>query len=325
MNKHHPTRSRSRILFWSVIIALAGIVLASAWIFASGNSSGMMNFIVDRQPVIEFDALRAYQDIEYQVALGPRIPGSDAHQKIQDWMLQELEGSGWETEVQNSMIEGQQVSNIIGKYGKGEPWIVLGAHYDTRIHADLDPDLSKTLEPVPGANDGGSGVAVLLELARQLPAHLQGADGSDPEVQATIWLVFFDAEDNGRIEGWDWILGSRAFVAGLQSDPDAAVIVDMVGDKNLKIYQEENSDDQLKREIWDSAAGIGYGDYFLPYEKYAILDDHVPFLEAGIPAVDIIDFEYAYWHTTADTPDKVSAESLEIVGKTILAWLLGQY
>ena len=284
----------------------------------------MMNFLADRQPEIKFDALRAYQDIEYQVALGPRIPGSDAHQNIQNWMLQELEGNGWETEVQNITFEGQPVSNIIGKFGEGEPWIVLGAHYDTRIHADLDPDLSKTLDPVPGANDGGSGVAVLLELARQLPAHFQGADGSNPDLQGTIWLVFFDAEDNGRIEGWDWILGSRAFVAELQSDPDAAVIVDMVGDKNLKIYQEENSDDRLTREIWDNAAGIGYGDYFLRYEKYTILDDHVPFLEAGIPAVVIIDFEYAYWHTTADTPDKVSAESLEIVGKTLLAWLLGQ-
>ncbi len=109
-----------------------------------------------------------------------------------------------EMEVQNTNIEGHPVSNIIGKYGQGKPWIVLGAHYDTRIHADWDPDLRKTLQPVPGANDGGSGVAVLLELARQLPAYFQGADGSDPEIQATIWLVFFDAEDNGRIEGWGW-------------------------------------------------------------------------------------------------------------------------
>ncbi|OGO34669.1 MAG: hypothetical protein A2Z16_09555 [Chloroflexi bacterium RBG_16_54_18] len=284
-----------------------------------------MNAMGKSQPEIEFDSLRAYQDIEYQVALGPRIPGTEAHQKIQEWMLQKLQLNGWETEVQNTTIEDQPVSNIIGKFGQGKPWIILGAHYDTRIYADLDPDLSKTLEPVPGANDGGSGVAVLLELARQLPAHFQGADGSNPDLQGTIWLVFFDAEDNGRIEGWDWILGSRAFVAELQSYPDAAVIVDMVGDKNLKIYQEENSDDRLTREIWDSAEGIGYEDYFLPYEKYAVLDDHVPFLEAGIPAADIIDFEYAYWHTTSDTPDNVSAESLEIVGKTLLAWLISQY
>jgi len=306
------------------MIALTGAVLAIAWILASGNSSRILDFIAESPPEIEFDALRAYHDIEYQVALGPRIPGSDAHQKIQEWMLQELDGSGWEIEVQKTTIEGQPVSNIIGKYGQGKPWIVLGAHYDTRIHADLDPDLSKTSEPVPGANDGGSGVAVLLELARQLPAHFQGHGGSNPDIKGTIWIVFFDAEDNGRIEGWDWILGSRAFVAELQSYPDAAVVVDMVGDKNLQIFQEENSDDQLKHEIWDSAASVGYGDYFIPYEKYTILDDHIPFLEAGIPAVDIIDFEYAYWHTTSDTPDKVSGESLEIVGKTVLAWLLGQ-
>src|SRR4030042_3914232 len=99
MNINHPHRSRSRTLFWSILLVLAGIVLVITWILASGNSSKVMNVMGMSQPEIEFDALRAYQDIEFQVALGPRIPGSDAHLKIQEWMLQELEDNGWETEV----------------------------------------------------------------------------------------------------------------------------------------------------------------------------------------------------------------------------------
>jgi Zn-dependent M28 family amino/carboxypeptidase len=135
-----------------------------------------------------------------------------------------------------------------------------------------------------------------------------------------IWLVFFDAEDNGRIQGWDWILGSRAFVDGLSGKPDAVVIVDMVGDMNLEIYKEKNSDQELTESIWGVAAQLGYHQ-FKPTPKYAMLDDHTPFLQAGIPAVDIIDFDYPYWHTSQDTADKVSANSLEAVGETLRTWL----
>jgi Zn-dependent M28 family amino/carboxypeptidase len=166
------------------------------------------------------------------------------------------------------------------------------------------------LKPVPGANDGAAGVAVLLELARTL---------SDQNLP--VWLVFFDAEDNGRIEGWDWILGSRVFVQSLDSTPEAVVILDMVGDSDLKIYYEKNSSPALRSEIWDTAIGLGYGDIFIKQEKYAMLDDHTPFLQAGIPAIDIIDFDYTYWHTTEDTPDKVSAASLDVIGSTLLTWI----
>ncbi len=189
---------------------------------------------------------------------------------------------------------------------------MLGAHYDTRFFADHDPDESKRKQPVPGANDGASGVAVLLELARTLP----------PEIDST-WLVFFDAEDNGRIEGWDWILGSRAFAEEMDFTPNAVVIVDMIGDADLNIYFEKNSNEQIRAEIWKKANELGYPQ-FINEEKYSILDDHTPFLEMGIPAVDVIDFDYPYWHTTEDTLDKVSAESLEAVGNTLWHWVVEQ-
>ncbi len=261
-----------------------------------------------------FNAERAYQDLLFQTSLGPRIPGTEGHQQIQDWLVKELSEAGWIVERQVAEIEGFQVTNILAYREQQAPYILLGAHYDTRIWADHDPDQSLREQPVPGANDGASGVAVLVELARILPE----------ELPLPVRLVFFDAEDNGGIGEWDWILGSRAFARDLQEIPEAVIIVDMVGDEDLGLYYEGNSSPSIRDQIWDMAAVIGYGDVFLPQEKYSMLDDHTPFLEAGIPAVDIIDFDYPYWHTTQDTADKVSAESLQAVGETLAAWLLAQ-
>ena len=259
----------------------------------------------------QFDGARAYQDVAAQLEFGPRPSGSEGHTQIQGWIQAQLEDAGWQVEVQQTEQAGQPVHNIIAKRGSGTPWIILGAHYDTRFFADQDPDPANHTQPVPGANDGASGVAVLLELARVLP---QDFDGQ-------LWLVFFDAEDNGRIEGWDWILGSRAFVASLEGKPDAVVIVDMIGDADLNILQEQNSDRALTEQIWGVASDLGYANHFIPRAGYRILDDHLPFLEVGIPAVDLIDFDYPYWHTVDDTIDKVSAESLQVVGEVLLSWL----
>ncbi|MCL4259354.1 MAG: M28 family peptidase, partial [Anaerolineales bacterium] len=131
-------------------------------------------------------------------------------------------------------------------------------------------------------------------------------------------------EDNGRIESWDWILGSTAFVESNSVQPRAVVIVDMIGDVDLNIYKEKNSDPALTDEIWLVAESMGYGAQFLPEYKYTMVDDHLPFIEAGIPAVEIIDFDYPYWHMLADTPDKVSPLSLEAVGKTLWVWTTRQ-
>lgn len=267
-----------------------------------------------RQEVKAFDGQRAMQDVETQIAMGARIPGSQAHQQLIDWLGSQLDKAGWTMEVQSSEMMGHPVKNLVARRKEVDlsqkPWIVLGAHYDSRLWANRDPDPNKQKDPVPGANDGATGVAVLLELARTLPANLH----------AQVWLVFFDAEDNGEIPGWDWLLGSQAFVQNLKSQPDSAIIIDMIGDKDLNINIERNSNQKLVAEIWAKAAELGYTQ-FKPVPKYSMIDDHTPFLQAGIPAVDIIDFDYPYWHTTEDTPDKVSAQSMEAVGKTLTAWL----
>jgi peptidase M28-like protein len=262
---------------------------------------------------VSFDGQRAYMDVQTQVSFGSRVPGTEGHAKIQEWMQAELESAGWQVEVQASEALGHPIENLVASRSADAPRIILGAHYDTRMFADNDPDPAQHMNVVPGANDGASGVAVLLELARSLP-----------EQTVPVWLVFFDAEDNGRIESWDWILGSREFVKNNALQPRAAIIVDMIGDADLNIYKESNSNPELTDEIWAVAKELGYESKFIPEYKHSMLDDHTPFLEAGIPAVDIIDFDYPYWHTVQDTPDKVSAESLHAVGETLRAWILQQ-
>lgn len=261
-----------------------------------------------------FDGQRAYQDVVTQVSFGPRTPGSEAHAKTIDYIRQQLQGENWLVEEQVTKVNGQTIRNIIARRSDIPPQIILGAHYDSRLFSEHDPDLLKQSEPVPGANDGASGVAVLLELGRVLPQN-----------SVPVWLVFFDAEDQGGIPGWDvWSIGASAFVREYNVKPQAVVIVDMVGDRDLNITQEKQSNKRLTEEIWKVAADLGFSKFFIPQTKYKITDDHIPFLEAGIPAVDIIDIEYKYWHTTYDTVDKISARSLAIVGVTLQTWIAQQ-
>jgi glutaminyl-peptide cyclotransferase len=261
----------------------------------------------------QFSGQQAYEFVVEQVNMGPRIPGSQAHANIIKMIDGELTRSGWRVFLQEGTYQGHPISNILGKNSDNPPEIILAAHYDSRIVSDQDKNELKRAEPVPGANDGASGVAVLMELSRHLLNNEQ-----------SIWLVFLDAEDNGNISGWDWLLGSRYFVSKLEYKPKAVIILDMVGDKDLNIYAEKNSNQELTEELWKAARINGYGSSFNNIAKYSILDDHIPFIEAGIPAVDIIDFDYPYWHTTEDTIDKVSAKSLSIVGSTVLFWVLNQ-
>lgn len=270
-------------------------------------------FILGRNTTVHFDGERALADVQTQVAFGPRIPGSDAHARILEWMRRELESAGWQVQVQESQSMGHPIQNLVAYRTSEPPQIILGAHYDSRLQANRDPDPSKQTQPVPGADDGASGVAILLGLAHALPKDT-----------VPITLVFFDAEDNGDIPGWDWLLGSKAYVASLTEKPKEMILVDMVGGDNLSLPMEGNSDLALRTSIWDTAAKLGYEKIFVPEVKYNIEDDHLPFLQAGIPAVDIIDIDYPYWHTTQDLPEHVSAQSLGIVGEVLWTWITQQ-
>jgi Zn-dependent M28 family amino/carboxypeptidase len=297
--------ARTRILLYLGVIAVLFGLVAAWYAFAFVGEAATSES--------RFDSLRALSDVRQQVEFGPRIPGSEGHEKAASWMEAELLAAGWTVRRQTTSSMDHPVVNLIASRTTEPPQVLLGAHFDTRMLADRDPVLDLRTNPTPGANDGASGVAVLLELARSLPRDT-----------VPVWLVFFDAEDNGRIPGWDWVLGSRAFVKQMTVRPDKMVLVDMVGDRDLHIPMEANSDPQLRASIWETAARLGHRDVFLPQVGKTILDDHVPFLEAGIPAVDVIDIDYEYWHTTGDTPDKVSAESLQIVGDVLWTWLVQQ-
>jgi glutaminyl-peptide cyclotransferase len=201
--------------------------------------------LLTRQPS-HFNGQRAYQDVIAQVAFGPRVPDSLAHAETIKYIQNEIRKAGWQAQVQNTSWLGFPIQNIIASRSVQTPQIILGAHYDSRMLADQNPGSGRNA-PVPGANDGASGVAVLLELARTLPKN-----------SLPTWLVFFDAEDDGGIAGRDWIMGSQAFVASLTFHPRAAIVLDMVGDANLNIYIEQNSNATLVTEIWAQAARLGF-------------------------------------------------------------------
>jgi len=264
---------------------------------------------VQSKPIL-FDGNNAINYIEKQIDFGPRIPGTANSDALKDFIKRELEHNRWVVENQNFMFDQKGLTNIIAKSSDRTPKVIIGTHYDTRALSDNETSLSLKKTPVPGANDGASGTAVLLELGRILKKE-----------EFDIWLVFFDAEDQGNIGNWEWSIGAQYFVNQLKLTPDYVIIIDMIGDANLEIYQEKFSTSSLVESIWYEAEKLGYESYFIRDHKYSIIDDHLPFIDKGIPACLIIDLDYSYWHTTRDTLDKVSDNSLEIVGNVLISWL----
>ncbi len=269
-----------------------------------------------------FSGRRAFDFLQAQCAFGPRVPGSQAHRACRDYLVQELRKSTPHVSTQIFTYHLSRLGrpmtgyNIIARFQpEKSARVLLCAHWDSRPWADEDPQPERRSMPVLGANDGASGVAVLLhmaELLRQTPP----AVGVD--------IVLFDAEDSGdHDDNRTWALGSAAFAREFARsfNPRFGILLDMVGDADLTIYQEGYSyryARSLTERIWNKAAQLGIGE-FMPQVGYTVYDDHIALLQAGIPCVDIIDFDYRYWHTVQDTPDKCSPASLEKVGRVVAA------
>lgn len=258
--------------------------------------------------------------VQKQLNMGPRTPGSEAHARFVEYASELLKAAGWTVHSASEKYEGKTVQNVIADRGPKDPseWIVIGAHYDSRITADQELQPEDRQKSVPAANDGASGVAVLLCLAQNLP--------EVPDRRIT--LAFFDAEDQGKIMGWtDWCLGSRLLAeqyGALDRKPDAVIVIDMIGDADLNIHREKNSDEVLTDRLFSLAKELGLSKQFIDSAKYAMYDDHIPFIEQGIPAADLIDFDYPWWHTLNDTADKLSEESLQAVYKLLYAYITGE-
>ncbi|GJM43874.1 MAG: glutamine cyclotransferase [Gemmatimonadota bacterium] len=269
----------------------------------------------------EFDEAAAWQHLLDQVEMGPRVPGSQAHANALAYFRSHLETTADRVVVESfdgvCPLDSSSVTfhNVVATFRPESPRrILFGAHWDSRPFADQDEDPARRREPVLGANDGASGVAVLLEMATRFAERPPGI-GVD--------LVLFDAEDCGREGEPDtWALGSQEFVRRNPSyRPAYAVILDMVGRDGMRLLREGNSvaaAPRLVSAIWAVAAEVG-ATAFTDSTGRPVWDDHVAFLEAGIPAVDIIDFEDPRWHTTADDVEHCSAESLGQVGRVALA------
>jgi hypothetical protein len=258
----------------------------------------------------QFDGEWAYRRVLEQCGFGPRPRGSANLELLGEYILEVVEGYGWSTEVQAFTYREVALRNLVASKGSGPP-IILGAHYDTRPYADYDPPETRE-QFILGANDGASGVAVLLELARVLDLE---------RVPYEVRLVFFDAEDSGHLDEWPFSVGAKQYAEGLEEAPEFVIVVDMVGDQDQRLYWEGYSDPDLNQELWQLAAELGYGEQFVPQVRWQIIDDHLPFIDQGWTAIDIIDFEYPHWHTTQDTADKVSAESLARIGTVLEVFL----
>jgi len=275
----------------------------------------------------EFDGAVALEYVEVQLRFGPRVPNTAGHRRAGDWILERIRATADSVEVQSwdhvtSAGDTLQLRNFIARFRPElSERVLYVAHWDTRPKADRSSNLGQQQLPVPGANDGASGVAVLLGVADVLAVR---------EPSFGVDLLFVDGEDYGDFgRNIDVLLGSRHYAESLDraaATPLFAVVWDMIGDRDLRIPQEPNSVDaapEVVQRVWEKAAELGYGRIFTRESGAPMTDDHVPLQQVGIRAIDVIDFEYgpgnSFWHTTEDTLDKVSAESLQVVGDVAVA------
>lgn len=274
------------------------------------------------RPPREFDGATAFGYIQTQVGFGARVPGTEAHRRMGDWLDSLLRQRADTVVVQRwnhvtAAGDTLALRNLIARFNPAaEKRILLLAHWDSRPVSD-SPRSQDSTKPVIGANDGGSGVALLLGVADVLKR-------SPPT--AGVDLLFVDGEDYGDFtkSPADVLIGSRHYAANQLPGPKPlyAVLFDLVADKDLQLYQEGNSlvgAPEVVELVWSTAKDLGYGGYFISSPRHTLIDDHLELQKAGIRAIDVVDFDYPAWHTTEDTIDKVSPGSLQVVGDVALA------
>jgi len=283
----------------------------------------------ERGPQTPFSGQAALEYVRQQLAFGPRVPGAPAHERAGDWIAAQMRARA-DTVIEQRWThraaagDTLAMRNILARYRPGASERVLYiTHWDTRPTSDGETDPARRTLPMPGANDGASGVGLFIALADVLHK-------TPPSVG--VDLLFVDGEDYGDFtKGTDVLIGSKYFAAHLPGPgyrPLYAVLWDMIGDADLQIYREPNSVQrapEVVTHVWDVAEDLHYSHYFRSDAGTALIDDHIPLLDAGIRAIDVIDYDYpargrrSYHHTTDDTIDKLSAHSLQVVGDVATA------
>ena len=338
MSMPDPTSKSPRPSLFPVALALGVLGLAglgAAMIWMPGTKTTMAQSRTAKPVPAPIDGERAYGYLKAICAIGPRVAGSEANTRQRTMVADHFRKHGGK--VREQPFKGSDpishapvaMANLIGSWHpERAERVVISAHYDTRPFPDEDKDPAMRRAVFVGANDGASGVALLMEIAQHLDA------------MNTPWgvdLVLFDGEElvygTGFHQTGDYFLGSKEFARSYVEDGQkagsakveyaAGIVLDMVGGTNLKVDKEPHSVEfapKLVRDVWAVARALRYTQ-FRDRSGRAVLDDHLPLNNAGIPCIDIIDFDYPYWHTAKDVPENCSAASLEMVGKVITAWL----
>ncbi|MCE9603061.1 MAG: M28 family peptidase [Gemmatimonadetes bacterium] len=303
-------------LRWATLRPLASALAAAT--FACGGADAAARDGTAVAAISEFDAVAAHGYVEKQVAFGPRVPGTPAHKAMGDWLIAEMRRRADTVIVQewtHTSSDGKRLPmrNVLARFRPTDPKRVLYlAHWDTRPRSDKETDPVLAARPVPGANDGGSGVAILFGVADALK-----------KVPPTVGvdLLFVDGEDYGSFDtGTDVLIGAKYFAEHLPEpgyQPMLGVLWDMVGDADPVFEQEAYSVQaapEVVQRVWTTAQRLGHGSVFSNREGLAITDDHVPLNAAGLRVIDVIDLDYPWHHMTGDTPDKVVTSTLGIVG-----------
>ncbi len=321
-------------------IILLGLLSLSLFTFCGNrqktekNRKKEIDVVAKKRPV--FDADSAYSYIQKQVNFGARVPNSQAHKLCLEYLNKKLEYLGAEVTVQKgrgTLYDGKsvEINNIIGSFNlSAENRILLAAHWDSRPFADQDKDQSKHHTPILGANDGASGVGVLLEVARNI---------NNAPKDLGIDIIFFDVEDygtpyfhKGSYNSNSWCIGSRYWAKNPHIKNYRAkfgILLDMVGGRNAKFYQEYYSllyAGDIVKKVWINAIESGFDGYFIRETGGEIMDDHIAINEyIKIPTIDIIDYQpnsqngfNQHWHTTKDDMDNIDHNSLYVVGQTLI-------
>lgn len=299
-------------------------VLCPLLIAACGGAGGHAATVTT-----EFDGQAALGYVKKQLDFGARVPGTAGHRNTGDWITQMMRARA-DTVIEqrwtHHTVKGDTLPlrNIVARFNpRASQRVLYVTHWDTRPTSDASMNLGERMAPVPGANDGASGTALLIALGdvlKKMP--LPPAVGVD--------FVFVDGEDYGDFgKNQDVLIGSRYFAEHLPDSsyrPLFGVLWDMIGDRNLNIEQESISLErapEVVQRVWKTASDLGYGNVFLAQEGTSVTDDHVPLLDKGIRIIDVIDYDYEAHHTPRDTIDQVSAQSLKIVGDVALTLIRG--